>query len=201
MKRIVFTLSMLTLILWQNIGFASPAHWSENDHWYELVPILTSWTDARTTARSQVFDNKNGYLAVISSRAEFDFVLSYYNSVDYWIGGFQLDGSTEPTGGFVWITEEPFDWTEENLSDNSGGQSVLYFNPGSHSSDPDGTAGYWDDDYATGSLRWYLVEYGTYIDDGIDNFDNDDSGSIPEPLTCLLTGIGIAAMALKKRKA
>jgi hypothetical protein len=91
--------------------------WSGNGHWYEAIaePGLT-WQGAKAAAES-----RGGYLATITSADENNFV---YNLIATnvpmssgwgpWLGGYQPAGSSEPAGGWRWVTEEP--WSYANWS-------------------------------------------------------------------------------------
>ena len=92
-----------------------------NGHAYQTlaVPMLIPWTSA-----NQAATNAGGYLATITSQQESDFVYglisadgaqlfvqmmgNYYGP---WLGGYQLPGASEPAGGWVWVTGEPFEYT------------------------------------------------------------------------------------------
>jgi hypothetical protein len=88
-----------------------------NGHTYQAiaVPELIPWTSADRAATLA-----GGYLATVTSQAENDFV--YAAGVDLfvpamgnlygpWLGGYQMPGSAEPAGGWVWVTGEPFAYT------------------------------------------------------------------------------------------
>jgi len=107
-----------------SLSKAAPVKWSidygGNGHYY--LPIATSypisWSDANAVANLL-----GGHLATITSVEENDFVFSliddeiyWYPSVNIrgpWIGGYQLPGSSEPDGGWAWVTGELFVYTEE----------------------------------------------------------------------------------------
>lgn len=151
--------------------YGDPIFNPDNGHYYETVLYGTSWTSASNTAASLTFGDAQGYLATISSQTENDFVYdSVYLTVftnypgitgqgDWvWLGGYQLDGSPEPAGGWTWVTDEPFDYTNWNASqpsDSQGGgiaQNYLLMWHG----------GYWND--AAGppfgnSIQGFIVEF------------------------------------------
>ncbi len=88
-----------------------------NGHAYQAVavPELIPWTSA-----DQAATLAGGYLATITSQAENDFVYALSvplfvqaigNEYGPWLGGYQLPGSSEPAGGWVWVTGEPFEYT------------------------------------------------------------------------------------------
>ncbi len=88
-----------------------------NDHTYQVVavPELIPWTSADRAATLA-----GGYLVTITSQAENEFVyaasidsfvLAVGNHYGPWLGGYQLPGSMEPAGGWVWVTGEPFEYT------------------------------------------------------------------------------------------
>ncbi len=91
-----------------------------NGHTYEVRVVQggISWLAASTDAIA-----RNGHLVTITSAAESAFVLSLVNtptcwvpnpygySFGPWIGAYQLPGSVEPNGGWVWVTGEPMVYT------------------------------------------------------------------------------------------
>jgi len=99
-----------------------PVQWRVEDggngHWYRFVIGQTiSWDDARAAAVV-----RGGYLASVTSLEESDFVVgacsdtagwiqtSYY-WLGPWLGGYQPPNSTEPAGGWTWLSDEPWGWT------------------------------------------------------------------------------------------
>lgn len=78
-----------------------------NGHGYTLVDNNTSWQDAENKAVAL-----GGHLTTIRNQAENDWVFNYTVSATStsvygaWIGFFQLPGSPEPTGGWVWSSGE-----------------------------------------------------------------------------------------------
>ncbi len=94
-----------------------PVEEGGNGHAYQAVGVseLIPWTSA-----DQIATLAGGYLATIASEAENDFVYAMSTDLfvqaignDYgpWLGGYQLPGSSEPAGGWVWVTGEPFEYT------------------------------------------------------------------------------------------
>ena len=131
--------------------------WPENNHLYEVirVPDGIHWEDANQAA--QVL---GGHLVTISSAAENDFVFSLVSSSEkrhgYWLGGYQLPGSSEPDGGWVWVTGEPWNYTcwDDGEPNNAPGpnENRLHFH--------DEWNPRWNDLSARDeSPRGYIVEY------------------------------------------
>lgn len=92
-----------------------------NGHAYLPVAVssLISWDDAARLAREH-----GGYLATITSAGENAFIYSLIEGSQFWngehgpvLGGYQRPGSTEPAGGWTWVSGEP--WSYSNWS---GGQ-------------------------------------------------------------------------------
>ena len=120
-----------------------------NGHWYEALtgperfpglPRPISWTDADLDARA-----RGGYLATITSEAENEFVFSlideplYWYSVPRpenfgpWLGGVQSPGAVEPSGGWSWVTGEPFEYANwhpgepNDFPTNLNEDRIIYF--------------------------------------------------------------------------
>lgn len=104
---------------------AGPVKWATadggNGHFYlpVAVPEGITWSQANGAASSV-----GGHLVTMTSLEENDFVLAqvrddiYWTkygrteaSVGPWIGGYQLPGSVEPANGWLWVTGEPFTYT------------------------------------------------------------------------------------------
>lgn len=113
---------------------------------YYYIPGSFTWDQARADA-----EIRGGHLATISSEAENEIIIQVSDTLT-WIGGFQPPGSAEPSGGWQWVTGEPFELTRwrNGAPDNAGsGQAYLVFNFGG--------PGIWDDDYESVE-RGYVLE-------------------------------------------
>ena len=115
---------------------AAPAKWpiadGGNDHSYLAIALENpiSWADANEMANML-----GGHLVTLTSAAENDFVFHLIDSEMYWYpginlrgpwtGGYQLPGSSEPTGGWSWVTGEPFtyEFWEAGQPNNYGGRN------------------------------------------------------------------------------
>ncbi len=78
-----------------------------NGHRYEFhtrTDNLT-WSEAKIEAEAM-----GGHLATITSQAENDFIQTIITD-NPWIGGYQIEGSAEPDGGWAWVTGEKFEFT------------------------------------------------------------------------------------------
>jgi len=108
------------------------ALWPVNGHRYEvrIYPSAISWTAARDDAAMS-----GGHLATITSADEDGFVASilvgrtvaFDGAYGPWIGAYQPDpaaddGGLEPAGGWAWVTDEPWSYTDWNAGEpnNSG---------------------------------------------------------------------------------
>src|ERR1041384_3193087 len=117
--RIAFSSGLTVMLLAANVALAditSEAQWTiasgGNGHLYRVVakPNLISWDTANAEASLS-----GGYLATITSPEENAFIFSLIDNASFWtqsandhgpwIGGFQPPGSTEPSGGWTWVTQ------------------------------------------------------------------------------------------------
>ncbi|MCJ7435136.1 MAG: hypothetical protein MUO77_16765, partial [Anaerolineales bacterium] len=104
--------------------------WSENNHTYEVVRVRNgiTWEAANQDAQA-----RGGHLVTITSKAENDFVFLIASTLEnrdgYWLGGYQLPGSSEPDGGWIWVTGEPLGFTywDSGEPNNSGDENYLEF--------------------------------------------------------------------------
>ncbi len=200
-----------TIITYQFGGtaLATPFLWDKsaggNGHYYELVDSQILWDQAKANAESMTFLGVHGYLATITSATENNFVASTFAPIlaqlpsapiIAWLGGYQPTGSSEPAGGWSWITGEPWaysNWNpvEPNNAFGCSGckpenQLAFVIKPVSNF-----TIGQWSDADGVDTTdinvnqAYYIVEYAT---------------SIPEPATISLFSLGLAGLYLGKRR-
>jgi hypothetical protein len=111
---------------------ATPIQWTigsgGNGHYYDVVGTTMTWAEARDYARSLQYLSLPGHLASFTSAPEWDFVWQYYYahgiSINQdWLGGFQADKTSEPAGGWQWVTGEGWGYTAWSTGEpnNSGG--------------------------------------------------------------------------------
>jgi hypothetical protein len=155
-----------------------------NGHIYRVVAkaSLISWDQASAEAQAA-----GGYLATITSAAENEFVFRLIDAPAFWkqtenghgpwIGGFQSPDSSEPAGGWKWVTQpgapmpESFTFTHwemgepNNLTATADGVNynqdrAAFFHAGS------GRAATWSDEFNQTGLplnQWtisYVIEFG-----------------------------------------
>lgn len=109
--------------------------WEGNGHTYfvVVVPAGVRWEDARREAEAM-----GGHLATVTSPEENQFVhaLAAANAEVWatgryggpWLGGFQPPGSPEPGGGWRWVTDEPWSFTNWAPSEPSdSGEDYLQY--------------------------------------------------------------------------
>ena len=138
-----------------------------NGHYYEavLAPGIT-WSNANLAA-----SNRGGYLVTITSSNENNFVFGYVKAdVDLWhqsstgnwwgpwLGAFQPQGSSEPGGGWQWVSSEAFsytNWTSGQPNNSGGSENRIQF--GGQKT----LAGTWNDvnEASTANMRSYIIEY------------------------------------------
>ncbi len=151
-------------------------------NYYEtvLVPAHITWPAARDAAAQRSFFGRPGHLATVTSYEE-DLYLEFLRQASgvqedrqLWVGGYQVPGSVEPGGGWMWVNNEgPFpgenyesvyaNWQSypyvqpDNAYPEYGGENFLAIGL-------NGNFGWNDDGYNAfgrhdGTLSGYVVEY------------------------------------------
>lgn len=82
------------------ISLGAGQEFAGNGHFYEFVPTVLPWTQARSAAAARSYFGRQGYLPTILSQAEADFALNKLGGKGGWIGA--SDALTE--GTWRWVT-------------------------------------------------------------------------------------------------
>ncbi len=156
---------------------AAPIEWSSgsggNGHYYESVATAVTWETANVAANAMMFLGKNGHLATVTSQAENDFLMANFSDPQF-LGGYQPDGSSEPAGGWAWVTGETWsytNWAPSEPNNLLGTEKYLEFFAGGPK---------WNDISGT-DTRTYLVEYDF---------------PAPEPSTFVLVALGLTSLGV-----
>lgn len=159
-------------------AFAAPVQWSGNGHYYERVEeVNLTWNEAKAHAESRTHLGQSGYLVTITSPGEQDFIeqnMLILQELAVWAGGY------EPAvdAGWVWVTEEPWVYTNWGPSEPDPGPESFYLNIFQY---PESKFGGWNDANPWDPSAGYIVEY------------------VPEPLTVLLLAVGGLSLLRRRR--
>ena len=184
---------VLSLGLGSSHSYAAPVQWPDNGHWYEAIPGTYSWNEANVAASTSVFNLLPGHLATITSVEENAFIRLLSPTPDgYILGGLQDPAATTVSGGWAWVTGEPWAYTNwQGNEPNDLGDFSEALGPGDedrlHFFGATGANG-WNDYSGEPFNSGYVVEYGTLA-------------AIPEPQTTalLLAGLGLLGFAARRR--
>lgn len=133
-------------------------------HYYQLVENLggINWYEARDAAASTTFKGKQGYLAVVTSTQEDEFLTNNFPKIfpyHVWLGA----TDEEVEGDWQWITGESWGYTNWNTGpgEPNGGtfENCLEYSNNSVS---------WSDASCDRKINYYLVEYDTPVTVDID---------------------------------
>ncbi len=134
-----------------------------NNHWYGIIPIITSWNAQRDIAASLTYDSLSGHLATITSVAENQFIVDSLvkenTNQPAIVDEFYIGGTVTGTS-WEWVTGEQFSYTNWNSTEPSGdGTGLAIWGAGSP------YLGLWNDLPANGGpssihQHWAIVEFG-----------------------------------------
>jgi hypothetical protein len=166
-KLLTLTVGLLILLtsILVNCASATPIQYSGSGHFYDAisVPGGITWEDAKTAAAQC-----SGHLATITSQDENDFIAANFAINNRWLGGFQPDGSVESNGGWQWITNEPWTYTNwlsgEPNNDYGGELGILPNNSPENALQFWISGDKWNDYPSVVPLNGYIIEYETPAD-------------------------------------
>ncbi len=168
---------------------AAPILNTANNHQYDIITARSiSWTDAYQTS------GETGWsLATITSAAEQNFIAGLITSFggygEYWLGGYQNQGTRNATANWHWVGGESFsytNWAPTEPNDHYGPGSEQYLaiwglGHGNASLD-------WNDEGLLGNIEGYIVERPA------------TAAAVPEPGTLALFGLGLLTFAFGLRR-
>jgi hypothetical protein len=207
MKKLILAIAFLLCSSTAQV-IAVPIYDAGTEHYYEAIYVAPggsglTWDNAKNTAGSLSYLGLNGHLATITSQNENDFVTNNLGSINgYWLGGYQPTGSTEPDGGWEWITGEVWNYTNWYTSEPNNNYGGEWGGPPAGSVENAlhyvirNSSFVWNDFAEDALAPGYIVEYEAPA---------PAPAPVPEPATVALLGIGLVGLAgaevRRKRKA
>ena len=146
------------------IGEDAPILNPDNGHYYDFVQGVYDFNAARAAAESMTYLGSQGHLATISDAAENTFLATTFGG-RAWIGAYQDFNDpnySEPGGGWVWVTGEPWTYDSWNPGEpNDYGANEHYAETFSN--------GEWNDQPLSGNnvVQGFYVEFGDVTIPGI----------------------------------
>jgi hypothetical protein len=152
--RLILALAVMTLFAGTAWAGGTPVQNPANGHYYDIISEGSmNWAAARADAQGRSYNGLQGHLVTITSEQERDFLRDVVSVPrNAWIGASQPAGSTEPAGGWEWVTGEAWNYTSwaPGEPNNSGGEGCA------HEWSPPGT---WNDTRCTNNYGNYVIEY------------------------------------------
>ena len=166
--------SLVNLVQWEQAE-------GGNGHWYGVVTLEQYWDDARLFVSGLAVEDQVGYVATVTSVEENEFILgtvmsgtsnpSVYDGM--WLGGI---GAGD--GGWGWITNESWDYTNWAVGEpNNVGIETALMMLGPTVDPYHGVPGEWNNalnnaDVNPLSRFWTIVEFGGASDPGPETLIN-----------------------------
>jgi hypothetical protein len=165
-------------------------------YYYSLTSTAKTWQNAEAEAQGL-----GGHLVTIRSQSENDWLKSNFTQSNLWIGLYQPSGSSEPAGGWTWISGENTsyrNWIAGEPSNSDAGENHAEINHahfiGQWNDEPDSTLQYGIIEVANTSG---LVAYWKF-NEGSGTTAADSSGNLHNGTICgAAWDYGILNKALK----
>lgn len=152
------------------------SYYAETGSYYKFVNSNQTWNNARTAARGTTLNGIPGYLATVTSAAEFTFIKNKAGASQVWLGG--TDSASE--GVWRWIDDPgvPADesgvqfWQGTSTGYATNGMYTAWNSgePNDSGSNEDAlqieSSGNWNDLPTNSSLLPYVIEYTPSASDG-----------------------------------
>jgi hypothetical protein len=174
MRKLLITFMITLVINSPSKGYVVTDYdWSEyNGHQYALTFIKGSWLETEAEAAAISF-----HLVTVNNENENSWLKNTFclpHDEDLWIGFYQLSGSSEPAGGWVWSSGEPVTFTDWGTNEPTNDPAP--------------------EDYVT-----FSKQHGWQWNDlQVDWFALNGIIETPEPATLLLLGLG--GLMLRRRR-
>jgi PEP-CTERM motif/Lectin C-type domain len=158
---------------------AAPVVNLSNGNYYDVIDGIYTWDAANAAAAGSSYLGLSGHLVTITSASENRFLTDTFGGSAlelHWTGGFQPVGSSEPGGGWSWVTAEAFtfnNWAGGEPNNSNGEDKIEFF----YSSSANADGAVWNDlsNSDTTFVRGYVVEY--------------EAAAIPEPSSVAMAGL------------
>ncbi|NMC14834.1 MAG: hypothetical protein GYA34_18355 [Chloroflexi bacterium] len=196
-RYLLIAIGFTALVLTNNSLFAY--EWKQcsiTGHYYSLTSSAKTWQNAEAEAQGL-----GGHLVTIRSQSENDWLKSNFTQSNLWIGLYQPSGSSEPAGGWTWISGENTsyrNWIAGEPSNSDAGENHAEINHAHF-------IGQWNDELGS-TLQYGIIEVANTsglvaywkFNEGSGTIAADSSGNLHNGTICgAAWDYGILDKALK----
>jgi hypothetical protein len=158
-------LTLLTAAACLSGAVAAPVLNPANGHYYDVIDARLTWQEADAAAGALTHLGIPGHLVTITSQQERDFLIAEFPQITgtlddggYVLGGYQADTTGASDAGWVWVTGEPWSYTNWSPGEPNDFNGVSEDFLATHDYLQGNPLALWNDGGSHG-YRGYIVEF------------------------------------------